>query len=59
MLGWLFGAGAGISGGAFIAAIASNEPLAGSSATRREPLFDEDDDWDDPDEYRDEDEDDV
>lgn len=56
VLGWLFGAGIGISGGAFIAAITSNEPLAGGSTTRREPLFDEDGeyldeadgDWDDP-----------
>jgi hypothetical protein len=27
--GWIFGAGAGLMGGAFIAAIATNEPLVG------------------------------
>src|SRR5437762_10819401 len=32
-VGWIFGAGAGLSGGAFVAAIATNTPLAGS-ATR-------------------------
>ena len=31
VLGWLFGAGAGLMLGAFIAAIASNEPLVGRS----------------------------
>ncbi len=29
IIGWLFGAGAGLMGGAFIVAIATNEPLAG------------------------------
>ena len=47
VLGWLFGAGIGVSGGAFIAAIASNEPLVGGHNTRREPLFDGDEDPDD------------
>ena len=29
IVGWIFGAGAGLMGGAFVAAIATNEPLAG------------------------------
>ena len=29
LLGWLFGAGAGLMGGAFIAALATNEALVG------------------------------
>ena len=40
ILGWIFGAGAGISFGAFIAAISSGEPLAGSG------MSPPDDDWD-------------
>lgn len=53
-LGWLFGLGAGLMVGAFIAAIASNEPLVGGGH-RREPLFtppppgDEDDEDDEAD----------
>lgn len=38
VLMWAFGAGAGLMFGAFVAAIASNEPLAGGSS-RPEPLF--------------------
>ena len=38
VLMWIFGAGAGTMVGAFIAAIASNEPLIGGGS-RREPLF--------------------
>ena len=52
VLGWLFGAGIGISGGAFIAAITLNEPLAGTRTARREPLFGDDGEYlDDDDEY--------
>ena len=29
--GWIFGAGAGLMGGAFIAALANNEPIVGGS----------------------------
>ena len=29
VVGWAFGAGAGLMGGAFIAALATNEPLVG------------------------------
>lgn len=32
IIGWLFGAGAGITLGAFLAAITSNEPLVGRGA---------------------------
>jgi hypothetical protein len=38
-LAWLLGAGAGTMVGAFIAAVATNEPLVGRSALPREPLF--------------------
>ena len=34
-VGWLFGGGAGLTGGAFVAAITSNEPLVGGPAPRR------------------------
>lgn len=48
-LGWVFGAGAGLSVGAFIAAIATNTPLVGSPNQRTHrgvirPRYDEDDD---------------
>lgn len=48
-LGWLFGAGAGLSVGAFIAAIATNTPLVGPANQRTHrgvirPSYDEDDD---------------
>ncbi len=33
-LGWIFGAGAGVSLGAFIAALATNTPLVGSANQR-------------------------
>ena len=33
-VGWIFGAGAGVSLGAFIAALATNTPLVGSSNQR-------------------------
>ena len=32
IIGWLFGAGTGVTGGAFVAAITSNEPLVGHGA---------------------------
>ena len=44
VLGVLFGAGAGLSAGAFFAAIFSNTPLMGGPAPRRRPppgIFDE------------------
>lgn len=54
-LGWVFGAGAGLSVGAFIAAIATNTPLVGSPNQRTHrgvirPRYDdnEDDDLDEP-----------
>jgi len=31
IVGWIFGAGSGLMGGAFIAALASNEPIVGGS----------------------------
>ena len=51
LLGWIFGAGAGLMGGAFIAAIVGNVPLAGSGGGVRHATFpgDElgyDDEWD-------------
>ncbi len=50
IVGWLFGAGAGISGGAFVAAIATNTPLAGSStAPQRRGVIPRNDDPDDED----------
>ena len=33
LLGWLFGAGAGLMGGAFIAALATNEALVGRGSS--------------------------
>ena len=32
LLGWIFGAGSGLMGGAFLAALVSNVPLAGRSS---------------------------
>jgi len=55
ILGWLFAIGAGLAGGAFLAAIVSNEPLAGGPTPRsgqrrgapgRPAWFDEDDEDD-------------
>jgi len=48
-LGWLFGGGAGLSVGAFIAAIATNTPLVGSPNQRTHrgvirPTYDDEDD---------------
>ncbi|MDP6607008.1 MAG: hypothetical protein QF664_12235 [Dehalococcoidia bacterium] len=34
VVGWFFGAGAGLAGGAFIAAVTSDMPLAGSGGPR-------------------------
>ena len=50
ILGWIFGAGAGLMGGAFVAAIVSNVPRAGSGGGVRHSTFpgDElgyDDEW--------------
>lgn len=54
IVGWIFGAGAGLMGGAFLAAIVGNVPLAGSGGGVRHSTFpgDElgyDDEWDDDD----------
>lgn len=38
ILGWLFGAGAGLTGGAYVAAIASNTQLAGGPPPSRRDL---------------------
>ncbi len=37
IVGWLFSAGAGVTGGAFVAAITSNEPLVGRGALPAPP----------------------
>ncbi|MBT5773807.1 MAG: hypothetical protein HOH95_05450 [Dehalococcoidia bacterium] len=34
-VGWIFGGGIGLSGGAYLAAITSGEPLAGSASDQR------------------------
>ena len=50
VVGWLFGAGAGISGGAFVAAMATNTALVGSGGAPRRRgvvVFGDDDDADD------------
>ena len=52
LLGWIFGAGAGLMGGAFFAAIVGGVALAGSSGGVRHTTFPGDelgynDDWDD------------
>ena len=39
ILGWLFGAGAGLTGGAFVAAITSEVPLLGGRRSARGPLY--------------------
>ncbi len=46
----MFGAGAGLAFGAFIAALTSGVPLAGNPGTgqRYAPLDDMDEDWRDP-----------
>lgn len=56
-LGWVFGAGAGLSVGAFVAALATNTPLVGSTNQRTHrgvirPSYD--DDLDDLDDFEDE-----
>jgi hypothetical protein len=55
VVGWIFGAGAGLSAGAFVAALATNTPLAGRGAARR-PLviedFEDDDEPPDGDDFR-------
>ena len=52
LLGWLFGAGAGLAGGAFVAALASGEQLLGGGRPRqREWRFE--DDWDSEDDSAD------
>ena len=38
IVGMVFGAGAGLSVGAFVAALATNTPLAGRGATPRRPV---------------------
>ncbi len=50
VVGWLFGAGAGLALGAFIAAMTSGIPLVGNPGTgeRYAPLDDTDEDWRDP-----------
>ena len=37
LLGWIFGAGSGLMGGAFLAALVSNVPLARPQQRRRAP----------------------
>lgn len=39
IVGWIFGAGGGLMGGAFLAAIVSNVPLAGSGGGVRHSTF--------------------
>lgn len=39
LFGWIFGAGAGLMGGAFVAAIVGNVPLAGSGGGVRHTTF--------------------
>lgn len=48
LLGWIFGAGSGLMVGAYIAAMASGVPLAGSARSFRAPPR-PDDGFDDPD----------
>jgi hypothetical protein len=38
VVGWVFGAGAGLSAGAFVAALATNTPLAGRGGTPRQRI---------------------
>jgi hypothetical protein len=42
VVGGIFGAGAGLSAGAFVAALATNTPLAGRGASTRRPIVIED-----------------
>jgi hypothetical protein len=42
VVGFVFGAGAGLSVGAFVAALATNTPLAGRGSTPRRPIVIED-----------------
>ncbi|MCY4455584.1 MAG: hypothetical protein OXC56_04630 [Chloroflexi bacterium] len=56
VFGWIFGAGAGLMGGAFLAAIVGGVALAGSGGGVRHSTFpgdelgyDDGDDWDDDD----------
>jgi hypothetical protein len=55
LVGWIFGAGAGLSVGAFVAALATNTPLAGRGTTTRRPVtlddFEGEGDPDDVDDY--------
>jgi hypothetical protein len=56
IIGWIFGAGAGLSVGAFVAALATNTPLAGRGATTRRPVtleedFEDEDEPADADDY--------
>ena len=37
LAGWLFGAGIGLTGGAFLAALATNEPIVGKGNVTRRP----------------------
>ena len=39
IVGWIFGAGTGLMGGAFIAAVATNEPLVGRGGGVRHATF--------------------
>jgi cyanate permease len=39
VIGWVFGMGSGLMLGAFVAAVASNEPLVGRGALPREPVL--------------------
>lgn len=50
VVAWLFGAGAGLAFGAFIAALTSGIPLVGNPGTgdRYAPLDDAGEDWRDP-----------
>src|SRR5688500_15590104 len=55
LVGWIFGAGAGLSVGAFVAALATNTPLAGRGTTTRRAVtredFEDEDQPDDIDDY--------
>ena len=53
IVAWLFGAGAGLSIGAFIAAITSGVPLAGNPGTGQRYSHIERDDPDDDEDWRD------
>ena len=56
IIGWIFGAGAGLTGGAFLADLVGNVPLAGSGGGVRHSTFpgselgyEDVDEWDDSD----------